>query len=82
MTGCKCGLQKWTTVTVMGIPFMMCSKCKQGLPKAVVDDTMTHKEMHQLQKPKRKPRPWKEEMLEIAKRVWEETKGSESNPRR
>ena len=82
MAGCKCGLQKWTTVVVMNIPFLICARCGQGLPKAVVNDTMTHREIHDLQKPKRKPKPWKEEMREIIESVWEKKYGSESKPRR
>ena len=79
---CKCGLQKWVTVEVMGVPFMVCSHCGEGLPKAVVDKNYTQREMDEWQKPKPKPRPFKEEMLETAKRIWEEKHGSESNPRR
>jgi len=82
MGGCKCVLSKWTTVVVMNIPFLMCQKCGQGLPKAVVEDTITHKEIHKLQKPKRKPKTWSEEMYEIAENIWEKKHGSESNPRR
>ena len=82
MAGCKCGLQKWTTVEVMGIPFMMCKRCGQGLPKAIMDKTMTHREMHEVQKKKRIEMDWKKEKLEIAKKIWEEKRGSESNPRR
>ena len=82
MAGCKCGLQKWVTVSVMGIPFMMCKRCGQGLPRGIVDKTMTHREMHEVQKKKAEKKSWKEEKLEIARRIWEEKRGSESNPRR
>jgi len=82
MGGCKCVSPRWTTVVVMNIPFMLCVKCGQGLPKAVVEDTMTHQEIHELQKPKPKPKSWKEEKREIMERIWEKKYGSESNPRK
>ena len=76
MAKCRCGLPKWTTVTVMGIPFLMCARCGGGLPKAVVEQTHTQRELDALQKPKPKPKPWKRELHDIVEKIWEERHGN------
>jgi len=60
----------------MGVPFMVCMRCGCGLPQPVVERTWTQKEMNETQKPRRKPKPWKEELLEIVEKIWEDKYGN------
>ena len=67
---------------VMNIPFLMCERCGQGLPKAIIEDTMTHREMHEVQKPKVTPKSWREKRRKIIEDAFEKKYGDEVNPRR
>ena len=70
---CKCGLTaKWETQQIMGVPFLVCKKCGGTLPKAVVEKTMTKKEMRGMQK---KPK-YLRTTREIVESVWEKKYGN------
>ena len=74
---CGCVSPRWTTVTVMGVPFLICSKCGKGLPKMVIEKTHTKKEMREdWQKKREKPLSKEEELKKIIEEVWERKYGN------
>jgi len=70
---CKCGLSaRWTTESIMNVPFLVCKKCGGTLPKAVAEHTITKREIRGMQKKPKYPST----IEEIVKDVWEKKYGN------
>lgn len=78
---CHCVSPKLQTVTIMGIPFLMCMKCGRALPKPVVERTHTKQELREKYRPKPKPKfdSWEEQLEQIVIETFEE---KQQNPKR